>query len=175
MWLKLDLDGIIFQLQIRGYRPSTKENWDDNWCRVSLSLTSRNWLDYSIREDEVLLSAEIETLAEDLSKLLNDDFSEILETDCIEPDFRFKLHPKKDLRDDPKYTYVQEGYEIEDISMEWIISFWDGGLTDNFLSLKFCRDDIKYLSNYLNIVMGEIDKQNEIINQMINKGVLYGF
>lgn len=54
MWLKLDLDGIIFQLQICGYRPSTTEKWDSQWCRIDLSLTSGHWLNYIIENDEVL-------------------------------------------------------------------------------------------------------------------------
>lgn len=174
MWLKLDIDGIIFRLQIHGYRPPTTENWDSQWCRIDLSLASRNWLNYIIENDEVLLSCEVQTLAESLEKLLNDGLNEISEIECIEPDFKFILHPKKDLRNDPKYVYVREGYEIEDISMEWVVSFWNDGLTNNYLSMEFDRDDIEYLSNYLNMVMGNIDKKSETITDMINKGLIYG-
>jgi hypothetical protein len=174
MWLKLDLDGIIFQLQIRGYRPSTTGNCDSQWCRIGLSLTSRNWLNYIIENNEVLLSSEVQTLAENLEKLLNDELNEISRIGCIEPDFKFILHPKKDLRNDPRYIYVREGCEIVDISMEWVVFFWNGGLTNNYLSVEFDRDDIEYLFNYLNMVMGNIDKKSETIANMINKGLIYG-
>lgn len=58
--------------------------------------------------------------------------------------------------------------------MEWVVSFWNGGLTNNYLSIEFDRDDIEYLSNYLNMVMGNIDKKSETITDMINKGLIYG-
>ncbi len=174
MWLKLDLDGIVFQIQISGYQPSPTENWDSQWCRTSLSLASKNWLNYMIENDELLLTCEIQTLAESLQKLLNDGFNEITEIECIEPDFKFILHPKKDLRNDPRYIYVQEGHEIEDISMEWVVLFWNDGLTNNYLSMEFDRDDIEHLLNYLEMIMGSIDKQSETITEMINKGIIYG-
>ncbi len=68
---------------------------------------------------------------------------------CIEPDFCFILYPKRDLRDDPKYTYVQPGYEIEDIYLEWRIYFWNEGLTDNFLNFTLNRDEIIKFRDYL--------------------------
>lgn len=174
MWLKLDIDGIIFQLQVRSYQPSTTENWDSEWCRIGLSLASRNWLNYMIENDEVLLSCEVQVLTESLEKLLNDELNEISEIECIEPDFKFILHPKKDLRNDPRYIYVREGHEIEDISMEWVVLFWNDGLTNNYLSMEFDRDDIEHLLNYLEMIMGSIDKQSETITEMINKGIIYG-
>ena len=174
MWLKLDLDGIIFQLQIRGYCPSTSEDWDSQWCSTSLSLASRNWLNYMLENNEVILASEVKSLAVSLEKLLNDGINEISEIECIEPDFKFILYPKKDLRNDPRYVYVREGHEIEDVSMEWIVSFWNGGLTNNYLSMEFDRDDIEYLVQYLNMIIGNIDKQSEAITDMINKGLLYG-
>jgi len=174
MWLKLDLDGIIFQLQICGYRSSTTEKWDSQWCRIDLSLTSGHWLNYIIKNDEVLLACEVEILSENLQKLLNDRFIETTEIECIEPDFKFILHPKKNLRNDSKYVYVREGYEIEDISMEWIVFFWnDGCLTNNYLSMEFDRDDIEHLYNYIKMIMGSIDMQSKTIADMFNKGIIF--
>ena len=43
----------------------------------------------------------------------------------------YKYFPENHREDDPKYTYVQPGYEIQDIYLEWKIFFWHGGLTDN--------------------------------------------
>ena len=126
-----------------------------------------------INNDETLLSCEVQTMAENLDKLLNDELNEILEMECIEPDFKFKLYPKKDLRNDPKSIYYKEGYEIDDISMEWIVYFWNDSLTNNHLSLQFDKDDINHLYNYLNIVMGNIDNQDERVVRMVNEGVLY--
>lgn len=43
----------------------------------------------------------------------------------MEPDFVFLLYPIKDLRTDPKYTYVAPGHEFQDIYVEWRVFFWD--------------------------------------------------
>ena len=50
-----------------------------------------------------------------LSDLLDGKVSEPREIPMTEPDFVFMLYPQKDLRTDPKYTYVAPGYEIQDI------------------------------------------------------------
>ncbi|MFS8541308.1 MAG: hypothetical protein LOD89_04375 [Tissierellales bacterium] len=172
MWFKLNLDGIIFKLKILNYLPSSTENWDSQWCKIDLSITSGNWLKYIINNDELLLASEVETLSDNLRKLLNDELYETTQIECIEPDFKFILYPKKDLRSDPKYIYVQEGYEIEDISMEWIVFLWNGGLTNNYLSMAFDRNDIEYLYYYLEMIMGRMDKQSKTITEMINKGII---
>lgn len=149
MWLELDISGIEVKLRINGYRPSTKENWDSNWCRCDFLFASGDCLNYHKEEDEVLLSCEVEELEESLTKLLNNELLEVKEILCIEPDFNFILHPQKDLRTDPRYTYVQEGYEIQDIYMDWKIFFWNEGLTDNHLTVVFGREDIVKLRDYL--------------------------
>jgi hypothetical protein len=58
--------------------------------------------------------------------------------------------------------------------MEWVVLFWNDGLTNNYLSMEFDRDDIEHLLNYLEMIMGSIDKQSETITEMINKGIIYG-
>lgn len=40
--------------------------------------------------------------------------------------------------------------------------------------MEFDRDDIEHLLNYLEMIMGSIDKQSETITEMINKGIIYG-
>ena len=104
--------------------------------------------------------------------MLTDRLSEVKTIECIEPDFNFILHPKRDLRNDPKYTYVQKGYEIADIYMDMKIFFWYEGLTDNFLSVTFDRTDLQYLRDYLFLIIGKIDKDNSVINEMVSKGIL---
>lgn len=76
MWFKLNLDGIIFKLKILNYLPSSTENWDSQWCKIDLSITSGNWLKYIINNDELLLASEVETLSDNLRKLLNDELYE---------------------------------------------------------------------------------------------------
>ena len=172
MWFKLNLSGIVMNMRIKGYEPSKKEKWDCQWCDIDFSFISKPWLKYRCDNDIVMLSCEVETLAKALDDLLNDKLSEVKAIECIEPDFNFILYPKKDLRKDPKYTYIQDGYEIEDVYMEMKIFFWDKGITNNFLSVTFYRSDIKYLKNYLFWVIGEIDKNDPEILDMIEKDIL---
>lgn len=172
MWFKLDLCGIEMNMRIKEYEPSDKEKWDYQWCRVDFSFIGESWLNYQKANDEVLLSCEVEELAHSLDDLLNDKLSEIKTIECIEPDFNFILHPKRDLRNDPKYTYIQKGYEIADIYMEMKIFFWHEGLTDNYLSVTFDRNDLQSLRNYLFLIIGKIDKEDSVIKEMISEGVL---
>lgn len=155
MWLEMDVSGIEVKLQIKGYRPATKENWDSNWCRCDFLFASGDWLNYHKEDDEVLLSCEVEELEESLTKLLNNELSEVKEIDCIEPDFVFMLYPQRDLREDPKYTYVQPGYEMADIYVEWQIYFWNQGLTANYLTITLDREEIVQLRDYFSDVINK--------------------
>lgn len=65
----------------------------------------------------------------------------------------FNLCPQLDLRENPKYTYVQSGYEIQDIYVEWKIYFWHGGLTDNYLTITLVREEVTRLRDYLKLVI----------------------
>ncbi len=172
MWFKLNLCGIEMNIRIKGYEPSNKDEWDGQWCDVDFSFIGESWLKYQRDDDEVLLSCEVEELAEALDDLLTDKLAEVKTIECIEPDFNFILHPKRDLRNDPKYTYIQKGYEIADIYMEMKIFFWYDGLTDNHLCIAFDRTDIQYLRNYLFLIVGKIGKDDKDIKDMFEKGIL---
>lgn len=152
MWFEIDASGIKIKLQINGYKPTNKENWDSEWCRCDFLFTSGDWLNYHKENDEVLLCSEIDELAETLTELLDNKILEEREILCIEPDFIFKLYPETDLRDNPQYTYIQPGYEIQDIYLEWRIYFWYEGLTDNYLTITFDRDKIESFRDYLVLV-----------------------
>lgn len=149
MEFRRDICGVTAYLKIKGYTKSTKDEWDCQWCNCDFAFMSGDWLNYHKEDDEVLLSCEVEELAEKLTKLLEDELTENTEIICIEPDFIFKLYPKRDFRKDPNVTHVQKGYEIADIYMEWEIFFWNEGLTDNRLTLTFGREEIEALRNYL--------------------------
>lgn len=152
MWFQIDADGIKIKLQINGYKPTSKENWDSEWCRCDLFLSSGEWLNYSKEDDEILLCSEIDGLVENLTELLNNEISEEKELACIESDFIFELYPQTDLRKDSKCIYVAPGHEILDIYLEWRIFFWNEGLTGNYLTITLCRDEIELLRDYLVLV-----------------------
>ena len=153
MWFEIDVSGINIKLRINGYKPTNKDNWDTEWCKCDFVLSSGDWLNYHIENGEVLLSSEVEELVEAFTRLLENKLSEAREINCIEPDFVFKLYPQTDLRDNPKYIYIQPGYEIQDIYLEWRIYFWDGGLTDNYLTITLDRDEIASMRDYLAFVI----------------------
>lgn len=69
-----------------------------------------------------------------LENLLSDRQTEQIEYQCIEPDFSFVFNPKKDLSLDPNYEYVSPEDRFVDIDLQWKVFFWNGGLTDNYIS-----------------------------------------
>lgn len=152
MWLNLDVCGIKIQLRINGYRPSTKNDWDSQWCTCDFDFSSGDWLNYHRECTEIMLSCEVEELESTLSQLLNDELKVTKEIACIEPDFVFTFYPKKDLRQDPNYSNIQSGYEFLDCYMEWKIYFWHGGLTDNFLTVTLGREEMSSFKNYLSSI-----------------------
>ena len=171
MWLKLDLDGIKLCFKVTGYKKSTNSNWDDEWCRVQLNVQSENWLNYS-QSGELLLACEVEEVLSLFEDLVEDKIPESREVEFIEPDLRFVLNPKKDLRDDPQYMYVKPGYEIVDIDAEFRVSFWNDGLTANYLSLGMGREDIMAFIIYLRVITKRISKTDDNAQQLIKKGIL---
>ena len=171
MWLKLDLDGIKLWFKVKGYKKSTDSNWDDEWCTVELNVQSENWLNYA-QSGELLLACEVEEILSLFEDLTEDKIQESREVEFVEPDFGFVLNPKKDLRDDPRYTYVKPGCEIVDIDAELRVSFWNGGLTANYLSLNMDREDIIAFITYLRVITKRINKADDTVQLLLQNGVL---
>lgn len=176
MWLKLDIGGIDFHFRISGYKKSTQENWDDEWCDVDLTLQSRKWLDYHINSDETLLALEVEELRDSIDALLKDGLENYEHKECVEPDFEFHLYPKEDLRNNPRFTYVAPGHEILDVHMDFSVTFQDreGCLSSNRLLMEFDRDDLEKLLCYLNLVTKAVSKEDDTVKKAIAEGYIYG-
>lgn len=134
MWIKLNLDGIVLSFRVKRYIKTDNSNWDTTWCCVDFCLESKSWLKYEVRNDEILLASEIDSLIGMLENLLSDRQTEQIEYQCIEPDFSFVFNPKKDLSLDPNYEYVSPEDRFVDIDLQWKVFFWNGGLTDNYIS-----------------------------------------
>ena len=156
---------------VKGYKKSTDNNWADEWCGVELNVQSESWLNYS-QSGELLLACEVEEILSLFEDLAEDRFSEPRELEFIEPDFKFMLNPKKDLRQDPQYVYVQPGHEIVDIDAEFKVTFWNGGLTANYLSLCMDREDILAFTMYLKVITNKISKTDESVQALLKKGIL---
>ena len=158
MWLRLDLDGVEMYLRIQGFRESASPD-EDAWCRVSLHLQSP-WLHYDL-DEHILCSEEVKWL----SKTIEDAFSKRLtkneELGFIEPDFCF----------------IFSCFDIEG-KLSWPpmadlhISFWDDGLTANYLSLCFDEADLDALWQYLRLVTGEADLSDPRVRFWLDKGAI---
>lgn len=172
MKLRLDLRGIIVQLQIRDYDPGLKDDRFNAWCKVDFSFSSEPWLNYEQNDAEVFVSYEVSDLYFILKRLLCDELTEIEELDVMEPDFNFTLHPKFDIRNNTKVAYVTPGHGMRDISMDWRVCFWHNGLTPNYLSVSLERKEIQYLCNYFGLVIGQLSETNPAILNMLDTGVL---
>lgn len=172
MRLRLDLSGILLTMRIRSYRRTSDSDWTSAWCKVDFSFVSEPWLDYRQTDSEVLLAREIDALSEALESLLTDRLTESREFVCMEPDFYLILHPKRDLRDDPKVLYISPGHETEDIKMEWRVSFWNEGLTKNHLTVSLGRGEIEALFIYLRLVSGRLSESDPAVEELIERNII---
>lgn len=168
MILKLDLEGILFSLEINNYRPSTKENWDDEWCAVSYYAMRGTSLNYG-KDTECLLCTEVEELRDTFKKLLLDELNENSELSFIEPDFTFDIYPKTI---DNQISLLDPYPQMNNAYADMKLHFWSDGLTCNYLNLHLGEEEIEHLKNYLNLVTGVIDKTNPVIEDMINRNIL---
>ena len=129
------------------------------WCLVTLSIKNRYFL-FNRTEDEMLNFGEVIYLRDCLNDLLNDQFDSACSVSFIEPDLKFELHPKLDLRT-LKNIWVREGMEIQDISVDLIISLSDmkTGYNGQTYSFPLDRGEIESLWGYLNEVIPLLDNQ----------------
>ena len=171
MWFHLDLDGIDFHFRISQYRKSIKDIWDEQWCKVDLTLQNGNWLNYQT-SSEMLLSCEVEQLNAKLIDLLSNKLQSQEDLEFIEPDLSFILNPQKDLTLDPNYTYVAPGHEIVDIDVDVHVHLWNGGLTSNYISLSFGREDIEALDAYLKLITNQVQVDDPSIKKLIDNDII---
>ncbi len=124
MTLKLELlyfdhFDIDLELEIRDYKTTDDSNCWKEWCSLDYSITSGDRLNLTTKDDEVLLSLEVDAIAWRLEGLLSGELTEITELRFAEPDFRMVFHPREDLRKNPRYCYIAPGHEFEDVYLEW--------------------------------------------------------
>lgn len=82
MWLKLNLEGMKINIQIRNYEKSDKDKWDMQYCKVDFSFIFRNIINYK-NSSEILFSCEIEELKDKLDDLLNDRITKEFELEFM--------------------------------------------------------------------------------------------
>ncbi len=173
MWLRLDLEGLDFQFRITDYHPSTRENWDCEWCHVDLSMIALDWLNYHIDNGEIMLCCEVESLKNSIADLLEDRLKEDKHISFIEPDLSFLLRPREDLRKNPSVVYVAPGHEWTDVDADLEVHTWNHALTENRIMTGFCRDELEVLLCYLKLICGEIDMEDETAKKYMSEGKIY--
>lgn len=153
MRLCLDVSGILFSFEIKDYSRKNRTEYGCTWCQVNFSLVAENWLNYEIKNAEVMTAEEIDELTERLQRLLNGELREPEKVGLIEPDFILHLYPDQTNQSEPV--------------MEWRVYFWDGerGLTANYLSLNFGKAEMEALLSYLKTVQGISLEENEICTE----------
>ena len=149
-----NIRGLQVTLRIDGYKAPAGHDYGDVWCDCGYSFRFGDAVNYQNEHDELFMPEEVDALAGVLTDLLDGKITRPREVPMTEPDFVFMLYPAKDLRSDPKYIYVAPGHELQDIRVEWRIFFWDGGLTDNFLTITLLREDIAALRDFLSSCRG---------------------
>ena len=171
MWFHLDLDGIEFHFRISHYKKSVQEVWDEQWCKVDLTLQSGNWLNYEVSSD-ILLSCEVEEIRNKLSALLSNKIQAPEELEFVEPDLSFVLNPQKDLSSDLNCMYVAPGHEIVDIDADIRVHLWNGGLTANYISLCLDREDIEALCYYLDLLTNQTKLDNPAVKKLLDNDII---
>ena len=158
MWLRLDLDGVEMYLRIQGFRESASPD-DDAWCRVSLHLQS-SWLNYDL-DEHILCSEEVKWLFETIEGALSKRLTKNEELEFIEPNIRFIFSCLDD-----------KGKPFRWPMADLRVSFWNHGLTANYLSLCFDEADLDALWQYLRLVTGEADLSDPRVRFWLDKWVI---
>lgn len=133
---QLNLEGTKIEFKIENYRPSTKDEYYEEWCLITVKVKG-NGIDYSTHS-ECMMCCEIEWLNSELENMINGVFSEDRQITFLEPDFEFLLFPSKE----------------SNYYMDWKFRLWyKGALTCNYFVLSFVYDDIQKLKKYLEKVI----------------------
>lgn len=168
MWLKLNIEGFIVYFQIKGYKPSRSGYSDDLWCDIKLTVEYGN--DFKIhRSGGLLYSDEIEHLLMKLQDLLANRIQNAEEIDFMEPDFVFVLDSQLNLLND-----INERNN-RGIFVDFQVHFWNGILTENYLSLRLYKENIEYLLYYIKLVTRQLKKTDKDITDLIEKGVILDY
>lgn len=159
MWLRLDLDGVEMRLRIRDYVQSTEDGWHREWCSIDFHLQSK-WINYPRNDAELLLSVEVESLRDDLEAVFDGRIIRNFEVRHVEPDLRFFFT-----------VFDKDGRRVTPMA-DLRVSFWNHGLTNNYLSLRFDVADLDALWQYLRLVTGEADLSDPRVRFWLDKGTI---
>ena len=137
---KMTGDDIDFSLEIRQYRTPSKDDKWDNWCKCDMRVKVGDYLDYSVLDDEFLMSCEVLSLLRELEKLLGGEITRNKSIGFIEPDLTFEMYPRSMI-----------GRDEIDVWVELLIALRrsDTNYNGAVLTLPLERGNIESLLEYL--------------------------
>lgn len=169
MILKLNLDGLDFELAITGYEPCEETN--DIECNVSFHLKyCNNIVDYKVTNKEILTATEINFLKDFLQLFLDDQMQIDTFYRSSHYDFEFLFYPEreKEIIDDD----IED--DTLDLTLELRTHLWDDNdvLTSTCITGFFDRTGTEYFYYYLRLITNELTTDDEKIKEMIDNKIL---
>lgn len=151
--IKMNIDSTYFEFGIYDYTDG--EYNDEKWAKTIIKIKN-DYFQYE-KNDELMISAEVDKLLGELENLLKDELNEQKTISFLEPDLVFDLYPKMNLWDTGKYAYIKEGYEIQDIYMKLNINLTnrEGVYTGQKYVMIFDREEIEKIVAYIKQVINE--------------------
>lgn len=167
MRLVLDLDGVITEIGIEGYRPSLSLDINGGFdCLTYIDLSS-DYINLVI-ERPLLKSSEVEYLKYELKNLLEDKTREDKEIIFSNQTIMFALQPSGDI-----ITNEKTGEYIRcDCSVEFIVSILtEGRISSNEFRLFMVKDEVRALYDYLRFVTHEIAVDDDLVYEYKKEGI----
>jgi|GEM_PF-6865762 hypothetical protein len=96
MRIKLNASGIILYFDVSYYSKTTKDTWDEEWCRTDGAIVSR-FMNYRLG-NKILMSQEVDALVDLFTRQVNGEMQQKEKFSCVEPDLTFICYPVTDLR-----------------------------------------------------------------------------
>ena len=149
----IESDGTIFRFSVtnKGYN-------DEGYYWTNTNISVENWCFNYRTSGSCFEFSELKHMRDKLTSLLNDEVVSIKTITFLEPDVEIVLKPKCDLLNSGKYIYIKTGYEIEDISAEFLFfPFIEGVITNQHYVMQLFREDINKLVLYLNAIISKLD------------------
>lgn len=171
MWIKFNTAGMKWKLRIVGYKPSEE---GDHFCHVDFSFVFEGCIRYVKSSQSILENYEVETLEWKIDRLLSGEMLKQESFMCVEPDFGFEFYPSYDQRENPSCIYVKPGHEMTPIFMDFQVYLsYEGIATGNYFSTSLDREEMKIFRDYLRLIMGKTDRNNEEIQRYMRMGYIF--
>lgn len=173
MRLKLDLEGVDFELRISGYK-KPKEGIEE-WCKTEISIYDGAWFNYH-SDNTTMDSGEVLWLCGAIGDFLDSKIKKTVVEEFLEPDLAFLFVPETEEREphgDIDNLLNAIDYWLTEPHVRLAITFWNGAPTTNHVFLTFFREELERLHCYLKYVTKQITDDDADVIKYMNEGTLY--